>query len=358
MIPFIDQGLNRCYRVKNKSGEEKTFLIRLSEPGDEKGMIECIRDEYGDTYFKRSFYNEGFLAEKAKKKEIIFLVAEVIDTALRTESPRTGEIAGMTILKDFYPEESMCEVASQIFKKKYRGYGLSMIFFEHSMYMVENTNRTSVICLPVMFHDITQRLMKRFGLVATGLIMNVFDVEGIIHSYDNGRNTKHSQGLQVKKISKTKVGTLYIPREHIKFCKKIYRSLGVKYKISRFSKYHRKTSFSEVTCAQDANQNSLEIRIISIGDDVLEQVDRVLKEYPLRGKQTANIFLNINDENAVWLYEQLKNRDWFFAGLRPLCGRNEFMILHNCGETKVYFEDYHMSEEFRKIVEYIQKHRG
>ena len=343
--------MDRCYHLENRNGEKNTFLIRQRKAGEEKGMIECIRDEYGNTYFKQDFYDEKYLLKEADEGNIVFLVAEVINDSSGAEDNR--EIAGMMILKECGSKNSACEIASQIIKKKYRGYGLAMLFFEYGMSILENQQYSSTFCLPVLFHDVTQRLMRRCGLVATGMIMNVFDVEGIIHSYDNGGNTKHSQGIQVKRISKRDAGILYLPKEHVRFCKRIYKKLGVKCKVAHHKRKIQNSAMGFITCKQNEKQHSLEIYIYAVGQDVVGQVEGVLKNHPLIGKQTANIFLNINDKRAAWAYEKLKEEGWFFTGLRPLCGDWEYMVLHNAGEVQIVWDNYVLSDEFKEIVNYI-----
>ncbi len=341
--------MNGYYQLVNKKGEKTPFLIRRRKTGDEEGMLACIYDEYGDTYFKGDFYNTRYLQREADDGRISFIVAENVCT---------GEIAGMMSLKTFYPKDEMCEIASQIIKKEYRGYGLAMPLFEYGMRLLQEKQYTSAYCLPVMFHDVTQRLMKRFDLVATGLIMNVFDVENMIHSYDNGRNIKHSQGIQVRRHTKTDAGILYLPAEHIRFCKGIYDALGVTYKVAPQGTRLPDSDTGIITYEQDERQQSLEIRVCTVSRDMADTLDRLLQRYPLKGKQTANIFLNINDKGAVWAYNRLRERGWFFTGLRPLGGNREYMVLHNSGDIKIFLEDYHVSKEFEFITDYVKQNGG
>ena len=59
-----------------RTGEKRLFTMRPFAPGDERGMIACIRDEYGDSYFKRDFYDVEKLREKAQGGHYVFFVAE------------------------------------------------------------------------------------------------------------------------------------------------------------------------------------------------------------------------------------------------------------------------------------------
>ena len=335
-------GSPKTLHLKNKEGRKLTITLRAYRPGDEEGMIACIRDEYGGTYFKRGFYYPAYLRAEAKNGHITFLVAQTA----------AGEIAGMLILKEIAPKEDMCEIASLIFRKKYRGYGLAMPFFEYGMKILLSRNYFAAYCLPVVFHDTTQRLLYRIGLRATGFVLNVFDMEHIVHSYKNGRNAKHSQGIQIRAVGKQNVGAVYLPSEYQDFCSKIYESLGVAYFIAKEIKdIILVPPFCNLSYKQDELQSSLEIHIHSIGLDLLEHIAALHEKFPLKEKQTANIFLNISDRNAVWAYHTLTQMGYFFTGLKPLCSEREYMVLHNPGEVEIYFEDYVLSEEFEELLQ-------
>ncbi|MCH5249841.1 MAG: hypothetical protein J1E98_07905 [Lachnospiraceae bacterium] len=348
----------KTLHLKNKQGRSLTITLREYRPGDEEGMIACIRDEYGDTYFKRGFYEPAYIKEESDSGHITFLVAQT----------KAGEIAGMLILKEFAPKEDMCEIASQIFRKKYRGYGLAMPFFEYAMGILQRRNYSAAYCLPVLFHDVTQRLLYRLGLRATGFVLNVFDIEHITHSYHNGKNTKHSQGIQIRAVNKQDAGILYIPREHQSFAARVYKELGVKFQMVQ---EHVEDEYglqqeevdnervlppvSLINFWQNELQKSLEISIYLVGEDLPLRIADFHAKFPLRRRQIINVFLNCNDKNAVWAYRLLEDEGYFFTGLKPLCSKKEYMVLHNPGEVEIYFEDYVVSEEFEGLLCYVKK---
>ncbi len=310
-------------------------------------MIACVRDEYADTYFKRDFYDANYLRNEAEKGHITFLIAET----------EMGEIAGMMILKEFYPNESMCEIASQIFRKPYRGYGLAMPFFEYGMELLMQREYYAAFCLPVLFHNTTQRLLHRLELGATGFVLNMLDMQGSVNSYKKDRNIKHSQGIMVRAVQKRDVGKLYIPKAHVEFCKAIYNKLKVTYQLSEDTSKTTITSVpkSEVRYKQDEQQKSLEIYVNVIGIDLKTRIQSIHSDFTLRGKWTANIFLNCNDINTPFAYRVLTEMGYFFAGLKPLCSNREYMILHNPGDVKIYMDDYVLSDDFMFIAQYVKK---
>lgn len=347
--------------LHNKRGDRRAFKLRLCRFGEEGELCACIREEYKETYFKREFYLPEQIRKEMESGKITFLVAEaLIEGEEREGSKTTGEIAGMMILKRFDPEENMCEVASQIFKKGYRGYGLAMPFFEYGVEILEARHFSAACCLPVMFHDITQRLLYRLDFRATGLILNVFHMGRIVHSYERDRNKKHSQGIQIKMQEKKDAGVLYLPAEHQKFCGEIYDTLGAAYQMAEDAVRGKENmpDTCHVSYTQNEVQCSMTICLHRIGADLMQRVGEFHRRYPLTGMQTANIFLNINDANAVWAYRKLVRQGYFFTGLKPLCARQEYMVLHHAGEVEICFEDYTASAEFRKLINYIEERKG
>lgn len=343
----------RLLNLQNRQGDGACFRLRLLRPGEEAGLIACIEEEYGGTYFKRELYRPEQIRREARSGRIVFLVAERIPQEKEAEA----EIAGMLILKQFYPDETMCEVASQIFRKKYRGYGLAMPFFEYGMEILEGGSYSAAYCLPVLFHDTTQRLLYRLGFRATGFVLNVFHMGKITHSYKRDRNKKHSQGIQIKMEEKKNAGMLYLPKEHQDFCREIYGALGAAYRMAEEAESGKETLAENcgMSVTQNEEQCSLTVCLQRVGADLERRMEEIHLRYPLAGMQTANIFLNINDENAVWAYRRLVKSGYFFAGLRPLCAKREYMVLHHRGEVEICFEEYALTGEFRKLIKYIKE---
>lgn len=331
--------------LKNRQGEELSVVLDGYREGDEADMIACIKEEYGETYFKRNFYDPAYLREEAKNGHIVFLTARALPER---------EIAGMMILKNFFPQESMCEIASQIFRKKYRGYGMANVFFGYGIDLLRTGAYSAAYCLPVLFHDMTQRLLQRRGLRATGFVLNVFDMAGITHSYDRGRNEKHSQGIQIMALGKKNAGTVFIPKEHQQVSRGIYESLGVDFRIlgKTTKDLPERTA---LWCGNDAAQQSLEIRVDTAGGDFASAMREVHSRYPFSGRQTANVFLNCSHDSALYASRILQDMGYFFTGLKPLCSEREYMVFHHPGRVEICFEDYAVSEEFGRLLGYVRE---
>lgn len=350
----------RELQLSNEKGRRLSVLLREYEAGEEEKLIACIRDEYGDTYFRRDLYRPERIRQAARSGHALFLVAEV----LAGDEGLPGEIAGMLTLKQSDPEDNICEMASMIFRKKYRGYGLAMPFLRYGADIARTGRFSAIYGLSALSHDMTQKLLYRQEMRAAGFLFNILDMGRIDHSYRKDRNPKHPGGIQVMALEKRNAGVLYLPPEHEGFCRLIYDRLGVKYRIRRASRrgmqragIEKRQTVSDIVRVEDKLQSSTEIHIRRIGADLEERLREIHESHPLTGRQTINAFLNINDVSAVQAYELLKKAGYFFAGLRPLCGKREYIVLHNPGVVKIFMEDLTVTEEFALLLLYVDEAR-
>ncbi len=339
MIPEREVILN------NQDGRKYCFIFREYMHGDEKEIRNCIEDEYGDTYLKKWMYQKEYIWEKVRKHEVIILVAQV----------KEYEIAGILLLEQFYPMETMCELGSETILKKYRGFGLAMELFQYGMKVILSKQYSAAYCRPVLYHNITQRLLYRIGFRVTGFRFNAIDVEKEKHSYENGRNRKASIGIQIRPVNKWNAGKLYLPKEHEEFCKSVYDSLHVKYQIASVLEKEETAieNNANIRYQYNVEQDELLVDIANPEENVKTKLEMILTEFSLKGKRTASVFINCNHPNAVSIYTWLEEKGFFFSGLKPLCSENEYLVMHYAGEVKIYFEDFIVSDEFKNMLDYI-----
>lgn len=323
------------------------FELRLYQKGDEIGIIECVKNEYQDTYFKQWFYDKRSIEKSVADGNVIFLIAE------NNVDFNKKEIAGIMIVKDMNCGNT-CELASLIIKKKYRGYGLGTALTQYAIETAKSRLYSSALCLPVLFHTATQKIFHEYGFIDTGMILNVFDLEVITHSYDNGKNIKHSQGVQLLPLEKKNVGILFIPSEIKAFVKNIYNRLKVTYEIVT-ERQDVLFSVSKLSCETNEKQHSVMLKVEIIGRDIVYRVNDVLSEKTFSDNWTANILINMKNSGAIWVYEKFREKGWFCTGMIPLQGRKEYLILHYPGKVISVFDDYKLTPELREIAEWIGK---
>ena len=56
----------KILNLHNEQGDCLPVVLRKYRPGDEEDLIACIRDEYGESYFKRELYDGEYIKKKAE----------------------------------------------------------------------------------------------------------------------------------------------------------------------------------------------------------------------------------------------------------------------------------------------------
>ena len=157
-----------------EDGSRRVFLLRPFSLGDEQGIYDCVTEEYGDSYFKRDFYDVSKIKENALGEHYCFFVAET-----------GGEIAGMEIFHIYRDEEEdYIEPASQIIRKQYRGYGLADALVDYTLPLAESMYPCALFVHAVTFHKATQAICEGYGMIPVGFRLGSFLTERMINSYE------------------------------------------------------------------------------------------------------------------------------------------------------------------------------
>lgn len=323
--------------------ETRTFTMRPFEPGDERGMIACIRDEYGDSYFKRDFYDEKKLREKAAGGHYVFFVAET-----------AGTIAGMEIFVLFTEHgDDYIEPASQIFRVRYRGFGLAEELVAYTFALAKQMQPMALFVHAVTFHAITQKVCGAQGMVPTGFRLGSFLAERMENSYPKGRCPKYSEGIMILPVKKLDAGTVYAPGELWEYFSQRYERLGMTYTLCDTREALPQTS-AKLEVTTDKMQRTVLIRVVSSGADLCTQVTRIMAEHRTQSCWTYQVTLSADSGYAIAEYEQLHEIGFFFTGLKAACAGAEQFYMQWCGSLELYMEDYALTEEFESVRQQIQ----
>lgn len=318
------------------------MIIRAARAEDVPFLIDCIKDEYADTYLKRDFYDPNYVAELIGGERYRFYVAEW-----------DGEIAGMLALKGNLPRETSCELASGVVLKKYRRRGIMTALFNR---LLEGMRRfkgiSAAACVAVTYHDIVQRSMERLGFTPVGLILSTLLIGRITHSFRRDGNLKHPHALLIRAVEKKNVGRLFVPSAHRSIAKKIYSELGVRFEFGEEKNFLH--ADSKIMLYNDETQRNCTIEIDRAGSDLAARLEAIHDRFdaPL---QTFNVFLNASDESSISAYEILRRAGYFFTGFKPLCSEREQMILHNPRGVSIDLHDVLLTEKFAALRDCIER---
>ncbi len=351
-----------------KTGEAKRFILRTFRPGDEEGIISCVRQEHKNTYFKKFFYDPSELRKAALSNEYLFFAAEY-----------EGNIAGIELLRFFTSyDDDYIEPASQIVASAYRGYGLAEALVEYTFRIAVSFRPSALFVHAAMYHSITQRVCENQGMRPVGFEIASFLTSSMINSYNMADIKKYSAGTLVLPVEKRKAGTVYLHREIAGYCEERYKELGAEYDI-------RSSPFadpgpdmepdSSAGAAPDINKGSAHallevirtnevnryvvINVRRYGDDMLRRIKDEMKETEdfIHNPRlyTYLAVLPVSGPYAFKAYEELRSIGFFFAGLQALCGTEEKIFMYWVGDLELKMEDYVVTEGFSRVREGINR---
>ncbi len=277
---------------------------------DAPALINCIREEYGDSYFRENFYDAQSLIASHARGELKFFIAE-----------NDNELVGILAF-EIGTAENVAELICGIILKKYRGNNISRDFFNHVVSAMKKLSVASICCYPVLYHDIVQKILTRLNFTACGFVFSEF------------------------------LGALYLPDEHKSIAQKIYSQFNLPCTIS--TARNALTGKSQLTFQNDSKQQHCTIFVNNSGADLISEVQKIHARFDSE-LQTFNIFLNINDAKSIAAYSELIKLDYFFSGFKPLGKDFETMILHNSGNVAINFDSFILTEKFQELGEYVKK---
>ena len=346
MVESMKTFPERKVKIKEADGTERVFTIRPYKYGDETGIVDCVREEYGETYFKQDFYEPEKVKEFADSGHIHFFVAE-----------QEGFIAGMVILTVFSDREDYIEPASHILRKKYRGTVLGASLGHYVLDMGKSLCPCSLFVHAVTFHRSTQILCEKYGMVPVGFRLGTFLAEHMSNSYKLGRCEKYSEGVMILPVTKRDAGVIYLPEEVAEFGRRIYEQLKVPVEIKTTQEVVKAMEAMEeepqLQIHRDSLQRTVLVRVESSGRTIADRMQELIDSFKGEKGWTIQITLSTSSPAVFYEYDQLRRLGFFFTGLKPLCGNEEQMCMQWLGDVPLYMEEYALTDSFQVLREQI-----
>jgi len=209
--------------------KELNAIIRDIKIGDGKDIVELFKENYGDTYYKKSFYNEKTWDEMTKSPKYYPIVAEyegkVIGQFLLTLNDKyNGEIGAVVVHPDF------------------KGRGLMNKMFDYLIKKAESLNLYAIYGEAIMFHPFSQKANLKHGMIESALQLG--EVASFIAQKDI-KFEKRTGTLVGYKIFRKTPKSLYIPKIYKKVIKDRYKKAKIKLKKTNIKPIRKKLSLWE-----------------------------------------------------------------------------------------------------------------
>ncbi len=328
----------------HKTSVEKHFVLRPFRPGDEEAVSECVREEYGDTYYRREYYDKELLHEQIDGGKLFLFMAFCGD-----------DICGIQSIISHGPEETRMEAASQIFRKAYRGYGLPYELVKYTYEAAKALGPSCIYASTVVFHSITQKMCEDAGMIPVGFNLGSHLTSKMQNSYSLGSSEKYAQAILILPVKKKYAGDIYIHPDISDPVKKLYEKLDTSVNI--ISKVPQSASEPEaektvLTISVNDREQSISVKIKTIGRDLIDRLREIKSHY--NGEYwTIQLILPVDEGCAIDAYAKLRNENFFYTGVRALCSEKEQIFMQYTGDVYFCFEEYRLTENFRSLLDEI-----
>ena len=243
--------------------------------------------------------------------------------------------------------ERAVEITALAVHPEYRGFNLGERMTRHLLSECEKAGASRFYALMVMFHTQSAALYEKLGFVPTGFLFGVCDAKKHLTQLEFATQ-KHSWCLYVKNNAAADAGAVYVPKCLKALVSEIYASAGASVNIAADA--CAPAAPGRYSYARDEHHRTLYITVAASGTDLREWLETLEQEHTL---QTAVAYLNISDPGAPHGYETLKAAGYRFAGLKPLCGEHEYMILSKTGRVLIDRAEFQITESVRRLLERI-----
>jgi GNAT superfamily N-acetyltransferase len=320
--------------------------LRPARPGDAPGIIRLIRGQYGENYMP-SFYDKDWLAGGIARGALRFYAAELPGASL-------GGIAGLDAEGPF---PGTLILILLLVDKALRGYGLGKLI---SPYILKEASQIPCTCeyaYSLTVETISQSFLETEGFKAAGLLLNRYLLDPAApYATVADLPLKVSHLIACYMRDKKDAGILYVPPSYQAFTGEVYQSLGAAYTLAPPGDpdRNRAAGTADFSYIQADADGYCEMIVRKTGAGLRETLEELLDSCAAFPRQTFNIFINMNDPGCPRLCSFLEERGFFFTGLQPLSGPNEFLIYHYAPGLADPFDKVAVVPSFAKHLDWMR----
>lgn len=333
--------------VNRETGFHAEINFRLFCRGDGEALRQCVEDFYGDGYPYREYLDESFLLEKIALGDMTVLCGVT----------REGEIISTSALCMSHEFKGSALLMLRVVKRAYRNMGIGKAQEDHLFCFAEEHQKLQSLYADVMTHNsISQKGLVRRGFVYCGLRMMLYRNSIMVPNLSLAQDGRMSQAVMCRKVCAGSVGDLHCPAEHEGEVRRIYGELGVACEVDACEAppLHEKT---RLTWQEEETHHLATVMVHAVGEDFPEILSCRMGQFKQWEDGTALCYLNLRDVAAVSAYGALRDKGFFFTGIKPLQEEEEYMILAYTGSRRIRYEDIHLHDNGRELLSYIRLHQ-
>ncbi|MEG1687044.1 MAG: GNAT family N-acetyltransferase [Angelakisella sp.] len=333
--------------VNRETGEQQEVTFRPFEHRDAAAIVDCLKDAYGNTYVKQELYQTESICQQSDSGTVLFTVCETAQ----------GEVAGMVgarVLSDF---PGQYELASQVVKTRYHGFGISTAHLRYLIGLLETKDCLALYAHSLCCHTISQKNLENLGFTACGFVLSLYDSSRFRHQFHAVQGAKESQIIHLRRSGLAQPGTLFVREAYLPFVGQVYTELQVPMEFCT-EEYLPTEADSVLRVANDSFHQTCTVWLEHCGKQLPQQLNALLERLAENPLQTVNLYLNARDRGAVYGSRILQETGFFFTGMQPLCSQRDYLLFHHPMAVEPNFEDIQLLEKYKEQLEFVKACRG
>ena len=327
--------------IYDRNGKPLELTVRLAGAGETPEVVCLLKKQYGNNY-AACFYDEAWMRRSVAAGTVSIAVAELAD----------GQIAGISGIVGENKFPGSIEITLLVIKPEWRGFALATLLHRFLLETPPSASCASIYAHSMTINTRSQAICRELGYKATGIILNGC-VNDAAAEYFSGAAFPQKESLLVCCLPRAKrsAGNLYAPAPYHAYIEDTYKSLGAAYTIKDGGEAAGQPVARVI---QNERHGYCELFVQAAGADFARLLDGALAQYGKNENQTFNAFVNLHDPSCPETFRLLEDRGFFFTGLQPLAGPNEYAVMHNSLSLPIPFDRIAVVDDFREKLAWIQ----
>jgi len=296
--------------------EKLNVTVRDFKEGDATRIVRLIKANYGDTYYRKDFYNPDTWVKAYKEKKIIPIIAEY-------ENRVVGQFS--LIINDKYNGE----IGIAVVHPDYKGRGIMNQMFDYLIKRAKNFGLYAIYGEAIMFHPFSQKANLSHGMIETA-----FQLGEVAHwiVQKDYKFDKRTATLVSYLLFKKEKRNYFLPKIYKKVLSDRIKKLNISITNAKTKRIKPKI---ELTI-----KDNLKVSIIRC-DSKVKNFEKKFNYMFSKAEIYSDMIycdVNLHSHNALALAEFLNKKGFFYSGL--LLYRYEGMDY-----LRLQYENRHKIEE-------------
>jgi len=273
--------------------EKLNVIVRDFKESDADGIVELIKANYGDTYYKKEFYNPQKWVEVNEKGEIFSIIAEY-------DNKVVGQFS--LIINDRYN----AEIGVAVVHPDYKGRGIMNQMFDYLIEKAKSLGLYVIYGEAIMFHPFSQKANLSHGMIESALQLGEVAHWIIQKEY---KFDKRTATLVSHLLFKKEKRNYYLP--------KVYKKVLLD-RIKRFNIPITRTKLKNIKPRLELYlKKSLQLSAIRI-DDKVKNFEKKFNLLFSRAKINSDMIyadINLHSDKVEEIVKFLNKKGFFYSGL-------------------------------------------